>query len=129
MKRNDRFPKKYLTKEDVGDGLTVCIADVQEQEVQSGNGRTEDKTVCLLKDEKPLIVNGSNWDTIADLYGGDDEDWSGHWITLYHDRSVSFGGKRVGGIRVKPDKPTPELAAAIGVAQIAADGDVDDCPI
>ncbi len=129
MNRNDRFPKRFLTKEDVGNGLTACIATVEEQEVQSGNGRTEDKTVCLLKDEKPFNVNGSNWDSIADLYGGDDENWSGHWITLFHDPSVMFGGKRVGGIRIKPDKPTPELAAAVGIAQVAADGDVDDCPI
>jgi len=109
--RNTRFPKKFLTKEDVGDGLTVCIVTLEEQEVQTGAGKTETKTVCLLKDEKPFIVNGSNWDTMADLHGGDDASWGGHWITLFCDPTVTFGGKRVGGIRVKPEKPAPELAA------------------
>ncbi len=121
MNRNDRFPKRFLTKDDVGQGLTACIATVEEQEINSGNGRTEDKTVCLLKDQKPFIVNGSNWDAIADLYGGDDANWSGHWITLYHDPSVTFGGKRVGGIRIKPDKPAPEVLANVNQET--------DCPV
>ena len=111
MKRNKRFPKRFLTKEDIGDGFSVCIVRLEEQEIQTGNGLTETKTVCLLQDEKPFIVNRANWDLMADLYGDDDDDWGGHWICLYHDPSVSFGGKRVGGIRIKPEKPAPELAA------------------
>ncbi len=129
MKRNDRFPKRFLTKEDVGDGLTACIAALEDQEIQTGNGSTENKLVCILQDQKPFVVNRENYDRIADLYGEDDDDWAGHWITLYHDPSVSFGGKRVGGIRVRMEKPAPELAAAVGVAQVAVDGDVDNCPI
>ena len=90
---------------------------------QTGNGKTDDKTVCMLKGEKPFIVNGANWDMISLLYGGDDDNWSGHWITLYHDPTVTFGGKMVGGIRIRPDKPTPELAAAVGVAAVASDAE------
>ena len=121
MKRNERFPKKFLTKEDVGDGFSVCIVRLEDQEVQTGNGTTETKTVLILKDQKPLIVNGANWDGIADLYGDDDDHWSGHWITLFHDPSVTFGGKRVGGIRVKPDKPAPEVLANVN--------QTTDCPV
>ena len=112
MKRSNRFPKRFLTKEDVGDGLTACIVGVEEQEIQSGNGSTEAKAVCLLQAEKPFIVNQENWDRIADLYGDDDDDWAGHWITLHHDSTVKFGNKRVGGIRVKPEKPAPERAGS-----------------
>lgn len=108
MKRNERYPKRFLTKEDVGDGLTARIVNVEEQELKTGS-TTESKTVCMLWQQKPFVVNQANWDTIADLYGDDDASWTGHYVTLYLDPSVNFGGKRVGGIRVKTEKPAPEL--------------------
>ena len=111
MQRHERFPKRFLTKDDVGKGLTACIAGLEEQDLQTGNGSTESKTVCLLQDQKSFVLNQENWDRIADLYGDEDADWDGHWITLYHDPNVKFGRKRVGGIRVKSEKPAPELAA------------------
>jgi len=42
---------------------------------------------------------------IADLYGPDVTSWIGKAITLYPDSNVEMGGKRVGGIRVRPSIP------------------------
>lgn len=42
---------------------------------------------------------------IADLYGPNVENWIGKAITLYPDLNVEMGGKKVGGIRVRPTVP------------------------
>ncbi len=111
MKLNDRFPGRYLTKEDADTGLTACMDRVEEQQLKTPSGQTENRPVLLLRDQKPLVLNKSNFLTIADLYGADDESWSGHWICLFNDPSITFGGKRVGGVRIKPEKPAQEIAA------------------
>ena len=43
--------------------------------------------------------------TIQELYGPYLEDWIGKAIALYVDQSVSFGGKKTGGLRVEPKVP------------------------
>ncbi len=112
MKIDQRFPTRFLTKNDVTNGLTACMDRVEVQDLKTPNGQTESRPVLLLRDQKPLVLNKSNYVTIADLYGDDDDGWSGHWVTLYHDSTISFGGKRVGGIRVKQEKPAPEVSVS-----------------
>ena len=113
-KRHERFPGNYLKKEALdGQDLTVQIDSIETEELQARDGVRQEKPVLHLTDPnvQPLVLNGENWDMIAELYGEDDGLWSGHWITLYHDPSVKFGAKRVGGIRVRKTKPVPETVS------------------
>lgn len=120
MKKHECFPGKYLTKEDCDGDLTLCIKRLETEEVKTPDGKASEERLCYFKDSgKPLIVNKTNWCTIADMYGDDDDDWAGHWVTLFNDRSVAFGGKVKGGIRVRPDKPAPEVASAEAVVASA----------
>ena len=106
MKKSTAFPSDFLTQEDVGDGLTIEIESVVMEEMPGDDKET--KPVIICKDRpKPLpykfAVNRINWDLIALATGEDDTDnWPGKRITLWQDKSVSFGGKLVGGIRVRP---------------------------
>lgn len=116
MKKQDCFPGKYLKKEDCDGGLTLCIERLETEEVRTPDGRVSDHRHCYFQDcGKPLVLNQTNWCTIADMYGDDDDDWAGHWVELFNDRSVAFQGKKEGGIRIRPDKPNPELASAEAV--------------
>ncbi len=109
MKRHQRNPSKFLSKEDCDNEITACIDRVETEQLTTRDGHTEKRTVCYFTNgQRPFVVNVGNWDTIAELYGDDDDDWGGQWITLCHDPGVVFGGKRVGGIRVKPAVPDPE---------------------
>ena len=55
--------------------------------------------------DKPLIINSTNAELIAKIIGSEDtDDWNGYKIVLYKDDNVSFGGKLVGGIRVRGQK-------------------------
>ncbi len=59
----------------------------------------------------------TNGQLIAKITKSEETDaWSGHKIVLYDDPSVSFGGKLVGGIRVR----APRLPAAARPAQAQA---------
>ncbi len=110
MKMHEAFPGNYLTKDDVEDGLEVCIDRVEIEDLHAPDGITQTKPVLYFHDAKPLVLNKENWQTIADLYGDESDDWAGHWIEVYVDPSVRFGGKRVGGIRVKPETPAGKVA-------------------
>ena len=52
--------------------------------------------------EKPLILNATNIRRLAAIFGTTNtRQWKGQ-VTLYVDENVEFGGKPVGGIRVRP---------------------------
>jgi hypothetical protein len=94
---------RFLTKQDVGDGLVLTIDEVSKENV-SPNGKEPDER-CVLYFEnslKPLVLNSTNAQAIADLLGTEESDeWHGKEIELYHDPKIVFGGKRIGGIRVR----------------------------
>jgi len=55
---------------------------------------------------KPWLAGPVSQQVIRNLYGPYIEDWVGKRITIYCDPSVTFGKTTVGGVRVKPEKPT-----------------------
>lgn len=128
MKSTDVFLTNYLKKEDVPRPITLTIASVVTEEIGGDNGK-EQKAVMYFRDKgiKPMIVNKGNWINIADTYGDESDEWIGKPIEIYVDPSVMFGGKRVGGVRVRVPKmnealPPPEtwtLDQAVMAAQNA----------
>ena len=98
---------KFLKKEDVGeDGTLVTIVDVREVDVAMENDPPEMKW-CLFVEEfpKPMVLNSTNAQLCEKFLGSDDtDDWAGKQVILYDEPNVSFGGKLVGGIRVKRAK-------------------------
>ena len=95
---------KFLTRADVGKGALLTIkGDVYEENVAK-EGAPAEMRFCLdfEESEKPFVVNSTNGQLIAKITGSEDtKHWNGHKIVLYDDPSVSFGGKLVGGIRVR----------------------------
>lgn len=103
MNINELKKSNFLKKEDVGDGVLCTIATVEEVNIAK-EGAPEEMRWALHVDEfeKPLILNSTNGQIIAKITGSEEsEEWSGHKIVLYHDPNVSFGGKLIGGIRVR----------------------------
>ena len=106
---------KFLRKEDCGQGILVTIEDCRQENVAK-DGAPEDLKWCLYVKghEKPMVLNSTNGQIIAQITGSEDSDgWGGCQIVLYHDPNVSFGGKLVGGIRVRaPRKPGKPVTGA-----------------
>ena len=78
--------------------------------------------------EKPLILNKTNIKRLARIFEtADTSQWRGP-VTLYVEQGVEYGGRVVGGLRIKPAevKSEPVDAQANGFAKkehITADGD------
>lgn len=106
---------KFLTRADVGRGILVTIREIFQDNVAK-EGAPEELRWCLSFDEaeKPMVLNSTNGQIIAGITKSDETDnWLGQKIVLYDDPNVSFGGKLVGGIRVRaPRVPAPAKAVA-----------------
>lgn len=105
---NDLKSSKFLKKEDVGEGVLVTIRGLTKENVAKEGAEPEYKwTLHFEEFEKPLVLNSTNGQIIAQITGFEDEietKWVGHKIVLYEDPNVSFGGKLIGGIRVRAPK-------------------------
>lgn len=106
---------KFLTRVEVGRGMLVTIREVFQENVAK-EGAPEELRWCMSFDEaeKPMVLNSTNGQIIAGILKNEDTDhWVGHKIVLYDDPNVSFGGKLVGGIRVRaPRNQAPAASPA-----------------
>jgi hypothetical protein len=95
---------RFVSKDEVGDGAVVTIDELRKESVKSPDGKSEDRAVLYFQEDgvKPLILNSTNARSITNALGTPEaDDWRGRAIELYHDKSVDFGGKPIGGIRVR----------------------------
>lgn len=95
---------KYMKKEDIHGEPTLTIKSWTEDNLAQEGEPKENK--CILhwveQDVKPLVMNATNLQIIArDLQSTDTDNWIGAKVVLYVDPNVSFGGKLIGGIRVR----------------------------
>lgn len=115
MKRSQAFPGNYLAKEDVTDAVTAIIATVAMEPVREDNGDRMKPVLRFAQDQlRPLILNNVNWDTLEHAYGDDSDAWLGRPVEIYCDPSVMFGGRRVGGVRVRVPREAPPAKPAEG---------------
>ena len=107
-KINEMIDSKFLKKEDVGGerGMLVTIAGVKQANVAMQGADPEMKwTLSFEELDKPMVLNSTNLHLAAKACQSEDtDDWAGKKIVLYEDPNVSFGGKLVGGIRVRAQK-------------------------
>ncbi len=105
---------RFLRKDDVDPEFTFTILDVVEENVSMEGAPDEHKHVVHFDgEEKGFILNWTNAQLVSNALGTTDMDaWPGQRITLYHDPSVSYAGKLIGGIRAKsaPQQQSPALA-------------------
>lgn len=99
----------WLASEDlVGLGDVECVIEdvLIYDEVMFDGGRKE-KNVPTLKfanKQKQLVLRTSaNRKTLVRKFGSDTKNWRGKSIKLFHDATVKFGGKNVGGIRIREE--------------------------
>lgn len=106
MRMSQAFPTKYIKADDIGQHRpTVIIADVKLEDV--GDGDTK-PVVYFHGKEKGMVLNKTNAEMIAHLYGDETDAWRGQSVDLYT-TMVQYGGKSLLGIRVMA--PAPQMPA------------------
>lgn len=87
--------------------ITFTIARVEKKDFEAKNGRpAESKWVVTFDGDRCLGLNKTNLQLLAKWFGKRASAWRGQKITVYRDESISFGGRLVGGLRVR--KPQPQ---------------------
>lgn len=103
---------KFLRQDDCEPAILVTITGCDQENVAK-QGAEQELRWCLRFEEieKPLVLNSTNAQIIAQITGFDDTDhWVGKKIVLYKDPNITFGGKLVGGIRARAPKNRPPQA-------------------
>jgi hypothetical protein len=108
---HEMMESKFLKKEDVDKPVLATITHIDQQNVAMNGAEPELKWCMHFKElAKPLVLNPTNLQLCAKAFDSDDtDDWIGKKIGLYHEPNVSFGGKLVGGIRVKKPRTPPPV--------------------
>lgn len=113
MRMDDVFPSRWLKASDL-EGKR-CRAVMNKVEMQDFGDDGEKPVVYFLRaqlnvvKEKGLVLNRTNWNTIADMYGDESDAWNGKEITLFATK-VPFGRKIVDSIRIDLAPPPRQEA-------------------
>ena len=119
MDINTAFPSNYLRAADLqGSEVKVVMAECQMEDV--GSDRLP--VLYFAGKEKGLVLNKTNSNTIAGIYGPDTDHWAGQSITMFATQT-EFQGKAVPCIRIKLQQP-----AAKEEPQAAQSQDNSDIP-
>ena len=93
----------YLKKEDVPeDGVILHIKSFDVVELEGDEGR---KPALYFKEAqyKPLLLNTTNRRRLETIFkSSETEDMLTKPVVVYNDAMIEFGGKIVGGVRLRP---------------------------
>ena len=100
---------RYVKKEDLmgGNDRGYTIQDVDGVEFGSASKGDLKRQIQLVLDEGDLFtLNKTNTRMLIHYFGDDMNKWKGKPIILAYDPSVQYGGRQVGGIRVRISTPS-----------------------
>jgi hypothetical protein len=107
MRRDDIFKSKYFKASDVYEDTQVKIRTVITEIL--GEERDEKPVVYFIGKSKGLVLNLTNFNTIARICGSDETDnWAGQDIVLTTEM-VTFRGQTSPAIRVRAPMPKAEI--------------------
>jgi hypothetical protein len=112
---NQMMPSKYLKKEDVPQPALVTIRSFSQDNVAQQGQPEEKKWIMHFEEfENGLVMNSTNLQLCAMALSSEEtDDWLGKQVVLFADPNVSFGGKLVGGLRIRARRrPAPVVAPA-----------------
>ena len=104
MRVSDVYGGEYLKCIHLqGQDVPVQVESVAVEEV--GEEKKRQIVLKFTGQERRLGLCKTNAEQIAAMYGDDTNAWIGQTVTLWPDPTVSFGGKAVGGVRIRPVPP------------------------
>lgn len=114
VKATDMIPSRFLKQTDITEphGRLVTISEIQLLNVAPDGAEPEKKYAMFFQAmEKPLVLNSTNIHALRAALGEDTDPWVGKQIVLYVDPNIHYGGKVVGGLRLRAPRPRPGAPA------------------
>lgn len=108
-KVGELIQSKYLKRSDVLAPVLATITRIDQVDVSMENKPPEMKYAMSFQQfNKPMILNVTNIQALMEAFNSTDDtdltDWQGRQIVVYDDPSIMFGGKKVGGVRLRAPK-------------------------
>lgn len=116
MNINQLTKSKYLKAADIEDDCVFTIAGVQMEEIGQNEKKDNKPVLYFEEEERGLVLNKTNINSIANLYGEETDEWVGKKIGLFI-APTTFEGRTVESIRVKARMPKAQTATALGNRQ------------
>lgn len=111
-KVSEMIVSKFLRKEDFDEDRVLTIRGVKLEDMPGDDG--SQKWVLYFREEaKGMALNVTTIRVLEQAFGDDSDQWVSNRVMVYVDPNVSFGGKIVGGLRLRTPKkqsvkaPTP----------------------
>ncbi len=121
MRISSAFPSEFLKAADLdGRNVKVIMDRVEMRDI----GGDHKPILFFQGKEKGMVLNKTNANNIAGVYGDDTDNWSGKELVLF-EAMVDFQGKTVAAIRVRKPQAKDKLRVA---ASNVATGPDDDIP-
>jgi hypothetical protein len=110
--KNEVFPSKYLKPVDLKNGPEIGkISAAALEDLKGFSGQPEKKLVLYFARKlKPLVLNRTNWDSMADLYGDESDGWQGEEIELYV-ATVLMNGQERDTVKIRRPGAKPKKSA------------------
>ncbi len=103
-KVSDMITSKYLRKEDFEDEAICTIKGVKLEDLGKDEAKEERWILYFREQQKGMVLNVTTIRVLEQAFGGDTDQWIGNKVMVYVDPNVSFGGKVVGGLRLRIPK-------------------------
>ena len=105
MKKHETYKGNFLKAESLtlGNGkfktMTVTITEITSHTFDDGKAQ---RVLTFRETEQQLGLNLTNWDSVAEITGKDDDDeWIGARVELWVDKNVMYGGKKMPAVRIR----------------------------
>lgn len=113
---------KYLAKADFDEDQVCTIKGVKQENLAKDDQAEELRWVLYFRDApvpKGMVMNVTTIRVLEQAFGGDTDHWVGNKVVVYVDPNVSFGGKVVGGLRLRihKEKAAPKASQAATTAK------------
>lgn len=119
----DMIQSKFLRKEDFDEDQVCTIKDCKLEQVGKDDSPEERWVLYFRERDKGMVLNITTIRVLEQAYGGDTDHWVGNKVMVYVDPNVSFGGKVVGGLRLRTPKKQ-----AVKAPEAKAEAFDDDIP-
>ena len=126
-KVSEMIQSKFLRKEDFDEDRILTIKGVKLEDMPGDQG--DQKWVLYFREEpKGMALNVTTIRVLEQAFGDDSDKWIGNRVKVYVDPNVSFGGKIVGGLRLRAPKAGPKAPSPQPEPATTADEFSDDIP-
>ena len=126
MKTSQMITSKFLKQSDFPDDQICTIRGIKQENVGRDDAPAPEMrwTLYFREHEKPMVLNVTAIRVLEQAFGDESDDWKGKQVTVYVDPNVSFQGKVVGGLRLRPVKPAKAAAPKPAPADFDDDKDL-----